>query len=84
MPRKRSWIYMYGIKSPAGRYVQSFGKTGRDVIHTKNRKEAMLWDSNSDAQEVIDGFPALEGYDTFFTKVKLEELEGYKDEEVND
>ena len=24
---KRNLIYMYGIKSPAGRYIQSFGET---------------------------------------------------------
>lgn len=78
---KRNWIYMYGIKSPSGRYIQSFGETGKDVIHTKNKKEAMLWDSFLDAQNVINDNSALAGYETFFVKVKLEDL---KNEEIND
>lgn len=78
---KRTCTYMYGIKSPGGRYIQSFGKTGKDVIHTKNKKEAMLWDSFLDAQNVINDIPALAGYETFYVKVKLEDL---KNEEVND
>lgn len=82
MPRKRSWFYMYGIKSPSGQYVKNFGETGKDVIHTKNKNEAMLWDSYSDAQDVINDTPALEGYETFFTKVKIQE--GKENEEVND
>lgn len=78
---KRTCTYMYGIKSPGGRYIQSFGKTGKDVIHTKNKIEAMLWDSFLDAQNVINYIPALAGYETFSVKVKLEDL---KNEEVND
>lgn len=78
---KRTCTYMYGIKSPAGRYIQSFGETGKDVIHTKNKKEAMMWDSFLDAQNVINDTPALAGYETFSVKVKLDEL---KNEEVND
>lgn len=41
----------------------------------------MLWDSFLDAQNVINDTPALAGYETFFVKVKLEDL---KNEEVND
>lgn len=78
---KRTCTYMYGIKSPAGRYIQSFGETGKDIIHTKNKKEAMLWDSFLDTQNVINDIPALAGYETFSVKVKLEDL---KNEEVND
>ena len=77
---KRTCTYMYGIKSPAGRYIQSFGETGKDEIHTKNKKEAMMWDSFLDAQNVINDTPALAGYETFFVKVKLEDL---NNEEVN-
>ena len=78
---KRTCTYMYGIKSPAGRYIQSFGETGKDIIHTKNKKEAMLWDSFLDAQNVSNDTPALAGYETFFVKVKFQVL---KNEEVND